>query len=113
MHVELNLPQVQKKWHGSYRAYSIGFFLCFSLTCLSFGLVLADAPHALIAVALLAPIQATLQLIFFLHIEHDEKPRWGLLVFFSLLLVLLIIVGGSLWIMFDLNARTMSGMIMQ
>lgn len=110
MHVELTLPEVQKKWHGSLKAYLIGFFLCLITTSLSFVLtVFYKGP--LLLIALLAPIQALIQLFFFLHIAQEAKPRWGLLIFVSMVLVLMIIVLGSLWIMYDLNERTMSGMM--
>ncbi|MBA3957116.1 MAG: cytochrome o ubiquinol oxidase subunit IV [Parachlamydiaceae bacterium] len=114
MHSELNLQQIKKEWHGSLKAYLIGFTLALLLTGLSFLLVITKAltGQALINTIIgLALLQATVQLIFFLHIGQEAKPRWETFIFCFMVLVLLIIVLGSLWIMSDLNDRVMPGMM--
>ena len=55
-------------------------------------------------------MQAIVQLIFFLHIGQEAKPHWETVVFCFTVLVLLIIVIGSLWIMYDLDYRLMPRM---
>lgn len=47
--------------------------------------------------------QLLVQLIFFLHLGRESKPRWNILVFLFAALVVLIVVVGSLWIMNNLD----------
>jgi len=47
---------------------------------------------------------------FFLHVGEEAKPRWEIISFYFMVVVLFIVVLGTLWIMFDLNTRVMSGM---
>lgn len=47
--------------------------------------------------------QFVVQLVYFLHLGTEQKPRWKLLVFWFMIVVVLIVVVGSLWIMYNLN----------
>lgn len=51
----------------------------------------------------LAIIQLLVQVIFFLHLGRESKPRWQLMTFLFSAMVVLIVVLGSLWIMVNLN----------
>lgn len=62
------------------------------------------------AITGLAIVQAIIQILFFLHVGQEAKPRWESLTLYFMLLILFIVVFGSLWIMFDLNHRVMFGM---
>lgn len=111
MEVDLSLKEMQKSWHGSLKSYAIGFTLSLLLTTLSFFLVINQVfpDHLLMyAISGLAVVQATFQLIYFLHLGKEGKPHWETLIFFLMFLILLIIAAGSLWVMNDLNQRTMS-----
>jgi cytochrome o ubiquinol oxidase operon protein cyoD len=54
-------------------------------------------------VAILALAQFFTQLLLFLHIGRETRPRWKLLVFLMMTMVVAILVFGSLWIMYYLN----------
>ena len=113
MSSELSLQEIKKEWHGSVKAYTIGFILSLILTILSFSLVvfkLLSGQSLLYTLGALALVQAICQLLFFLHLGQEAKPRWETVIFCFMLLILLIIVLGSLWIIFDLNERTMADM---
>jgi cytochrome o ubiquinol oxidase operon protein cyoD len=119
MNIDLSLQEIKKEWHGSLKSYAIGFIVSLLLTSASFLLVVFKAlsgkslVYTLIALAL---GQAICQLLYFLHLGQEDKPRWESVVFYFMLLILLIIVAGSLWIMDDLNDRVMtdmSGMTME
>ena len=113
MSAEPTLKEVQKEWHGSYKAYLIGFTSSILLTIISFSLVVFDVLEGkmlMIAIMALALVQATLQLRFFLHLGEEPKPKWETLTFYLMLTILLIVALGSLWIMFDLNDRMMPSM---
>lgn len=51
--------------------------------------------------------QFAVQLVYFLHIGTEFKPRWKLAAFGVMLVVVLILVVGSLWIMTNLNYHQM------
>lgn len=94
--------------------YSIGFLASIILTLVAYAIVVHDifkdmwSPTFIaIILAVLASVQLVVQLLFFLHLGEEEKPRWRLLSFIFAFIILGIIVFGSLWIMFDLNTRMM------
>jgi cytochrome o ubiquinol oxidase operon protein cyoD len=116
MSSEPSFDEVKKEWHGTLGAYVVGLLLSLLLTACSFGAVAAglvdrqSAPYLLIGLAVL---QAIVQLRCFLHVGQEGDPRWELLVFYFMVMVLLIIAGGSLWIMKDLDQRVMDNMPME
>lgn len=113
MHSDLSLQEMKKEWHGSLKAYVIGFFSSLVLTSIAFLLVTFEVfskEILLPMIVVLALAQAVCQLLFFLHIGQEAKPRWETLVFYFMLLILLIIAIGTLLIMHDLNDRVMSYM---
>jgi cytochrome o ubiquinol oxidase operon protein cyoD len=90
------------------RTYITGFVSSVVLTVAAYVMVVDNAFSKwtlAIVVALLALVQFMVQLVFFLHLGQDTKPRFKVGVFLFMLLVLLIIVVGSLWIMHSLNYR--------
>lgn len=110
---ELSLNEIKKEYHGTLKAYLIGFAASLVLTTISFVLVITQVLsgyyliHTIVGLAL---VQAILQLRFFLHVGQEAKPRWESLVFYFMVLILLIVALGSLWIMHDLNERVMLDM---
>lgn len=110
---ELSLREMKKEWHGSLMAYIIGFIASLVLTTVSFLLVTTKTitgtslAYTLTALAL---IQAFFQLLFFLHLGQEAKPKWETLTFCFMFAILLVIALGSLWIMHDLNERVMPDM---
>lgn len=99
--------------HGSLQTYVLGFILSILLTLAAYHLVSGKFLTDWVldyAVVSLTVVQILVQLLFFLHLGNEPKPYWNLLVFLFMLLVVAIIVLGSLWIMFDLDARTMAEM---
>ena len=95
---------------GTYRSYITGFIFSLILTFAAFGAVWSHQGQGtfslplLIAVLLvLAAAQLLVQLYYFLHLGSESKPRWNLTSLLFAALVLVIIVGGSLWIMKNLD----------
>src|SRR3990167_2766991 len=92
------------------RSYTFGFASCIILTLTAYFLVfyrLLTGYALILTLSGLAVIQAIVQLVFFLYLGKERKPRINLLTFLFMALVLVVIVGGSLWIMYSLNERTM------
>lgn len=100
----------QNAQHGSVMSYVTGFILAVALTLVAYVLAVN---HILTGGALtaaimgLAAIQLLVQLIFFLHFGRDKEARWMSATFYFMLMILVIIVGGSLWIMHNLNYNMM------
>lgn len=92
------------------RSYAWGLGLAVVLTGAAFGIaVFKLVPSAMLlpAVGLLALVQIAVHFRFFLHIDLSRSKREDLqLILFSGLLIL-IMVGGSLWIMSNLDQRMM------
>ncbi|HMH70381.1 MAG TPA: cytochrome o ubiquinol oxidase subunit IV [Candidatus Saccharimonadales bacterium] len=90
--------------------YIVGFVLSVALTLTAYAVVTNKTVMGvtlMMVLGALALVQVVVQLIFFLHLGDEPKPRWKLAVFFSMLVVLVIIVGGSLWIMYHLDYNMM------
>lgn len=88
--------------------YITGFITSVVLTLAAYLLVVRHTFSTWIlagVISLLAIAQFAVQLIFFLHLGNDMKPRFKTGAFWFMLLVVLIVVVGSLWIMHSLNYR--------
>lgn len=90
--------------------YVSGLLLCLVLTFAAFGLVQGhyfDSVKTDVVIAGLAIIQLIVQCVFFLRLNMGEEGRWNLLPFIFAILIIAILVGGSLWIMVNLNYNMM------
>jgi cytochrome o ubiquinol oxidase operon protein cyoD len=94
--------------HVTLARYVIGFAGSIGLTLLAYFLVTNHvySKNVIIGtISTLAVIQFIVQMVFFLHIGEERKPRWKLMVMIMMLSVVLILVLGSIWIMNNLNYR--------
>jgi cytochrome o ubiquinol oxidase operon protein cyoD len=92
------------------RTYLTGFVLALILTAIPFALVyfeLVSRGVAIAAIAILALIQVVVHLRFFLHIDFKRTPKENLLAMAFAGFLIIVMVGGSLLIMFDLHYRMM------
>lgn len=93
---------------AGYRPYITGFVLALVLTAIPFTLV---AVHTLpptetfIVIAVCAFAQIVVHLRSFLHLHITQTPLDTLLLLAFSAILIVLMVGGSLWIMFDLHAR--------
>jgi cytochrome o ubiquinol oxidase subunit IV len=90
------------------RSYLTGLALGVVLTAIPFALVhfqLLAATAMLFVIAVAAIIQIVIHLKYFLNISLNDTPRENLLALCFATLLIFIMVGGSLWIMFDLHHR--------
>jgi cytochrome o ubiquinol oxidase operon protein cyoD len=88
--------------------YIFGFLGSIALTLTAYLLVTHHATNKDVLVGVLAGlaiIQFIVQMVFFLHLGDERRPRWKLMVAVFMLGVVLIVVFGSLWIMNNLNYR--------
>jgi len=98
----------------STRTYQIGFFLSIVVTLAAFGLVHAHQTtghlypthtQLFVALAVLAVVQIVVQLVYFLHLGRSTRGRDFVALALAVGIVMLV-VGGSLWIMASLNHNT-------
>lgn len=96
---------------GSMYSYTAGFVLSLFFTLVPYLLVTRGIIYGtglLAALAVFAVAQVFVQLIFFLHLNKEGKPRLHSLAFGFMVMVVVIVVFGSLWIMNNLDYHTMS-----
>ena len=96
--------------HGSLKGYLIGYAAAAVLTISAFAAAQSNAltPASVVAaITVLAVGQMLVHLIFFLHISTTPNQRTNILAFAVTMLIVLLIVGGSLWIMSHLQSNMM------
>ena len=96
--------------YGTYKTYITGFLLSVIITVTAFcivGFKIFPPVGLYVSVAILALIQLYVQLVFFLHLSTESKARWNMVSFIFALIVVLILVIGTLWIMFNLYSMMM------
>ena len=97
--------------HGSVKSYAIGFILSVILTLIPFGLVMYPTlPKSitLMIVLAFAVIQVLVHLVYFLHLDRSKEQRENVIAFVFAGLVILLLVGLSVWIMFSIHTFMMA-----
>lgn len=95
---------------GTFTSYVTGFILSVVLTGLAFWLVMNGSlskMSLLIAIFAAAIAQILVHLHYFLHLGSSSTARWNILSLIFTVLIMILFVGGSLWIMYSLNYRMM------
>jgi cytochrome o ubiquinol oxidase operon protein cyoD len=96
--------------HASFKGYLTGFLLSVVLTAIPFWLVMSsvlDSRTTTIAIILaLGAVQIVVHVIYFLHMDAKAEAGWNLMSFLFTATLLLIILAGSIWIMFHLHENT-------
>jgi len=95
---------------GSLRAYAVGFILSVFLTAAAFGLVMSGVfarPIVFFGILAAAVVQMLVHLHYFLHLDTSSAARWNVAALLFTVLILVLFVGGTLWIMHSLHYRMM------
>lgn len=93
---------------ASATTYLTGFALALALTAIPFAVVawsLLPTAQTLAVIAVAAVAQVLVHLRLFLHLDLKATPRENLLAIAFAAVLILIMLGGSFWIMFDLHHR--------
>ena len=69
--------------------------------------VLADVQTTVLIVIALAFVQMVVHTIFFLHVNTRSEGGWTLMALMFTVVIVAIVVSGSVWIMYHLNANMM------
>ncbi|MOA22950.1 Cytochrome bo(3) ubiquinol oxidase subunit 4 [compost metagenome] len=87
---------------GSMKSYIVGFLFSIILTIIPLVLVLNNMlskTATTVIILAMAVLQFLVQLVFFMHIRDEEKPRFNLMALVFGLVIMVVIVAGSIWIM--------------
>jgi cytochrome o ubiquinol oxidase operon protein cyoD len=97
--------------HSTLKGYLTGFVLSVLLTAVPFWLVMGKViPNpALLAVAILAlaAVQIVVHMVYFLHMNTRSEGGWNMLALIFTLVLVVIVLSGSLWVMYHLNENMM------
>ncbi len=102
----------QESDKGTITSYIIGFVLSVVFTLLSYCVVInkTKSGNALVVTLLsFAVLQLLVQIFFFLHIGRGPKPLYNVAFFFATVGVIVIAIGGSLFIMSNLYKNMSPG----
>jgi len=95
-----------EKTSGLLASYVIGFVFSISLTLVAYFGITRDwfaGGSPVFALLTLAILQFVVQLFFFLHVGRETRPRWKLLMLFLAIIFVMIVVLGSIWVMYNLD----------
>ena len=99
-----------QNWNTSVKRLSIGLICSLILLGVMYTLVKTQSlprPFLTSAIMGLAFLQASVQLVCFLHLGSETSPFWNTLLFLFMLAIMLIVVIGSVYIMYNLNYHMM------
>ncbi len=101
--------------HGSLRSYATGFVLAVILTAIPFWLVMgkvfAKSSTAGFVLLGLAAVQIVVHMVYFLHMSTKSEGGWSLLALLFTTMLVVIMLSGSIWVMYHLNHNMMPGMM--
>lgn len=97
--------------HITLKGYVIGFVLSVILTAIPFWLVMnkiiaSPATTAFVILAF-AVVQIFVHMIYFLHLDAKSEGGWNMLALIFTAVLLIIMLAGSLWVMYHMNANMM------
>ncbi len=95
---------------ANFLSYTTGFGLAVLLTIASFVVAQTDllwAPGVAVGLVVLAFAQIGVHLVFFLHIGTGPDHTNNIVALAFGLLIVLLVIGGSCWIIANLNANMM------
>ncbi|MDL2353902.1 MAG: cytochrome o ubiquinol oxidase subunit IV [Pseudomonadota bacterium] len=103
--------------HSTLRGYATGFVLAVILTVIPFWLVMgkvfANPGTAGFVLLGLGAVQIVVHMVYFLHMNTKAEGGWSMLALLFTVMLLVIMLSGSIWVMYHLNHNMMPGMMNQ
>ena len=100
--------------HGSYRSYLTGFVLAAILTIIPFAIVMSGGFDSRVLTAVMvigfAVVQILVHMVYFLHMNTRSDEGWTMLSMIFTIIVVVIMIAGSVWVMYNLNTNMMPQM---
>lgn len=101
-------------YHATYKGYLIGFLLSVVLTAIPFWLVMGKvlpSPRVTAFVILgFAAVQMIVHMVYFLHLNAKVEGGWSLLAMVFTVALVVIMLSGSIWVLYHLNTNMMPSM---
>ena len=101
--------------HSTLRGYATGFVLAVILTAIPFWLVmnkvLSNSSTAGLVLLGLATVQIVVHMIYFLHMNTKVEGGWSMLAMLFTVMVVVIMLSGSIWVMYNMNHNMMPSMM--
>ncbi|PRC92756.1 cytochrome o ubiquinol oxidase subunit IV [Solimicrobium silvestre] len=101
--------------HGSLKSYATGFILAVILTAIPFWLVMGNVFEKSSTTGFVilgfAAVQIVVHMIYFLHMNTKSEGGWSMLALIFTGILVIIMMSGSLWVMYHLNHNMMPGMM--
>jgi cytochrome o ubiquinol oxidase operon protein cyoD len=98
-------------YHASVKGYLTGFFWSVVLTAIPFWLVIAKVlpSSGITALVILgfAMAQIVVHMVYFLHMNTRVEGGWSMLALLFTGVLVLIMLSGSIWVMYHLNTNMM------
>ena len=97
--------------HSTIAGYVNGFVLSVVLTAIPFALVMSggvvsSGVTALVILAF-AAVQIVVHMVYFLHMNTRSEQGWSMLALIFTTVLVVIMLSGSLWVMYHLNTNMM------
>lgn len=106
-----NAAEDNSGYHASVKGYLIGFFLSVVLTAIPFWLVMSKVlpSSGITALVILgfAMVQIIVHMFYFLHMNTRVEGGWSMLALLFTAVLVLIMLSGSIWVMYHLNTNMM------
>ena len=97
--------------HSTFKGYMTGFVLAVILTVIPFwlvmGKVLPSSSMTGLVVLAIAAVQIVVHMIYFLHMDTKSEGGWSLLALVFTIVMVVIMLSGSIWVMYHLNHNMM------
>ena len=98
-------------YHASVKGYLTGFLLAVVLTAIPFwlvmGKVLPTSGMTALVVLGFATVQIVVHMVYFLHMNTRVEGGWSMLALLFTAVLVLIMLSGSIWVMYHLNTNMM------
>lgn len=99
--------------HGSMKSYVTGFVLAVILTAIPFWLVMGKvidkSSTAGLVLLGLAAVQIVVHMVYFLHMNSKSEGGWNMLALIFTVMLVVIMLSGSIWVMYHMNHNMMPG----
>lgn len=98
-------------YHATVGGYVVGFLLSVVLTAIPFWLVMGEVlpTPGLTAFVILgfAAVQIVVHMVYFLHMSPKVEGGWSVMAMLFTVIVVVIMLAGSIWVMYHLNTNMM------
>ena len=100
-------------YHATVKGYATGFLLSVVLTVIPFWLVMGKVLPASATTWIIlafAAAQMLVHMVYFLHLNPRAEGGWSLLALLFTGVLVFILLAGSIWVMYNMNANMMPSM---